>query len=159
VGGQQHYGDTYVTAPEDRGDPAALRQAYLHRVLEQTQTLHLTGVDPKATQDATARSGLALAAVYTALMTQQSEQELDRRSQPMPDRELRRLSAVELLNRECKLALLGDPGSGKSTFVNFVALCLAGEALGRPDANLALLTTPLPQEKRSRRDEKPQPQV
>ena len=58
VGGQQYYGDTYVLAPEDRSDPVALRQAYLHRVLEQTQTLQLTGVDPKAAQDATARSGL-----------------------------------------------------------------------------------------------------
>jgi formylglycine-generating enzyme required for sulfatase activity len=157
VGGQQIY--NYTVAPEDRGDPAALRQAYLHRVLEQTQTLQLTGVDPKAAQDATARSGLALAAVYTALMTQQSEQELGRRGQPMPDREMRRLSAVELLNREPKLAMLGDPGSGKSTFVNFVALCMAGEVLQRSDANLALLTTPLSQGERSQRDEKPQPQV
>jgi ABC-type polysaccharide/polyol phosphate transport system ATPase subunit len=75
-----------------------------------------------AAQDAAARSGLALAAVYTALMTRQAEHELDRRGQPLPDRETRVLSAVELLNRERKLALLGDPGSGKSTFVNFVAL-------------------------------------
>jgi hypothetical protein len=127
------YGDVYKTVAEERGDPVALRQAYLHRVLEQTQTLQLTGVDPKATQDATARSGLALAAVYTALMTQQSEQELGRRGQVDPMREAHRLSAVELLDRERKLTLLGDPGSGKSTFVNFVALCLAGEALGRPD--------------------------
>ncbi|MEI2693125.1 MAG: hypothetical protein V9H69_26755 [Anaerolineae bacterium] len=109
VGGQQHYGDTYVLAPEDRSDPVALRQAYLHRVLEQTQTLQLTGVDPKAAQDATARSGLALAAVYTALMTQQSEQELGRRGQPMPDREMRRLSAVELLNRERQTGSAGRP--------------------------------------------------
>ena len=159
VGGQQYYGDIYTIAPEDRGDPDALRQAYLHRVLEQTQTLQLAGVDPKAAQDATARSGLALAAVYTALMTQQSEQEPGRRGQSMPDREMRRLSAVELLNREPKLALLGDPGSGKSTFVNFVALCLAGEALGRSDANLALLTTPLPEEERGRQKGEPKAQT
>ena len=114
-------------------------------MLEQTQTLQLAGVDPKAARSPTAQTGLALAAVYTALLTQQTEQ-MDRRGTPMPEREAHRLSAVAMLDREPKLALLGDPGSGKSTFVNFVALCLAGEALGRSDANLALMTTPLPQE-------------
>ena len=140
-------------------DGAALREAYLTRVLEQTRTLQLAGVDPEAAQDQTASTSLALAAVYTALMTQQTEQ-LEGgsgRSGPMPEREMARLSAVASLDRSPKLALLGDPGSGKSTFVNFVALCLAGEALQRTDANLQLLTTPLPQE-RSDRDKQPQPQ-
>ena len=156
---QVHHGDTYELSPGPQLDPTSLRQSYLSRVLEQTQTLQLTGVDPKAAREPSAQTGLALAAVYTALLTQQTEQ-LERRGMPLPEREAHRLSAVAMLDREAKLALLGDPGSGKSTFVNFVALCLAGEGLGRTDANLALMTTPLPQEeeRRQSQDEKPEPQ-
>ena len=141
-------GNTIVMEPPT--DPTPLREAYLNRVLEQTRTLQLTAVDRKAAQDPTADTGLALAAVYTALMTQQPEQAMPSMPKRLEDREPQRLSAVAMLNREGKLALLGDPGSGKSTFVNFVALCLAGEGLDRPDANLALLTTPLPVEKEDR---------
>jgi hypothetical protein len=90
------------------------------------------------------RRDLELAAVYTALLTQQPALE-DPKAQ-LPDRDTRRLSALEMLNTHTRLALLGDPGSGKSTFVNFVALCMAGELLGHPDANLSVLKTPVPVE-------------
>ncbi|MFQ5343091.1 MAG: SUMF1/EgtB/PvdO family nonheme iron enzyme, partial [Anaerolineae bacterium] len=127
--------------PAGTGD--SLRTAYLNRVFETTRPLYLGGVDPKAASDAEAH--LHLNAVYTALLTRQPEDhERLPRGDFAPDREERRLSALAQLDRHRRLVLLGDPGSGKSTLVNFVAMCLAGESLGRPEANLTLLTAPLP---------------
>ncbi|MBK9233958.1 MAG: NACHT domain-containing protein [Anaerolineae bacterium] len=145
-----------------RPEPASLRRAYLNRVLEQAGALSLGGVDPRVASDAKAR--LNLAAVYTALLTQTQEFEERSGHRTEVPREGQRLSAVAQLNRHARLVVLGDPGSGKSTFVNFVALCLAGEALGDRAANLALLTAPLPPEddkartwRDEKQEEKPQP--
>jgi formylglycine-generating enzyme required for sulfatase activity len=145
-------------APEPGTDPAGLRQAYLNRIYKQTCRLPLSGVDPKAAS--ASEEGireLQLSAVYTALMTQRPEEDSGqqgRRLQPREAGPAQRLSALAVLNRERYLALLGDPGSGKSTFANFVALCLAGEALGEGSANLDVLRAPLPPEERGADEEK-----
>jgi formylglycine-generating enzyme required for sulfatase activity len=146
--------------PEPGASPDTFRRAYLHRLAQQASRLPLVGINPKAASDQ--KSGeLKLSAVYTALLTQRPDIDEDMRGlrpERAMEREARRLSALEVLDREKRLVLLGDPGSGKSTFVNFVALCLAGEVLGFVDANLAVLTAPLPVEERQQRDEKPKPQ-
>lgn len=122
-------------------DIRALREAYLNRLLERTSFLSLSGIDPKAAS-VQSNARLDLGSVYTALLTLSP-------SYPEyagPLREVRRLSALAQLNNHPRLVLLGDPGSGKSTFIDFVTMCLAGEILGHPQANLAQLTAPLPDE-------------
>ena len=140
----------------------ALRKTYLTWLMEQVRAVPLAGIDPKSIREETRRD-LDLAAVYTALMTQRSEDTIGpgvTPSGPGGRGEREQLSALAMANAEPRLALLGDPGSGKSTFVNFMALCMAGELLGHPDANLAVLRAAVPKDDeahRNRREAQLQP--
>ncbi|HQO29400.1 MAG TPA: SUMF1/EgtB/PvdO family nonheme iron enzyme [Accumulibacter sp.] len=98
-----------------------------------------------------------LAAVYTALRTLTPAADEWRPAGQPPQGDARReyQSAVEALDQAQHLVLLGGPGSGKTTFLNFVTLCLCGESLGRPDHNLALLCQPLPADEDKRSDTQP----
>lgn len=142
-------------APEPGAGEEAFRLAYLRRVVAQTGDLALSGIDPAlATGDREAR--LKLDAVYTALLTQSTDQE-ERVLLTKKQGEIRHLSALEQLNRHDRLVLLGDPGSGKTTFANFTALCMAGEMLGLPGIGLNLLRSPLPIERPWEKREESQP--
>lgn len=158
-------------------EQSALRTSYLNHLFTQLRKLALSGVDPALAGDPKAR--LDLDAVYTALLTRAMEDhrhlirralEAGRDSEAAEPSvpgihpvEPRLLSALEQLDRHDRLVLLGDPGSGKSTFVSFVALCMAGQLLAREDANLELLTSPLspdeehPQSKNEEEKAEPQP--
>ncbi|MGB7988773.1 MAG: hypothetical protein WCF44_05220 [Candidatus Methylophosphatis roskildensis] len=131
-----------------------LKRAYLARILLQADQLPLFAGDGGNAQ-------VRLTAVYTALLTQRSDAEsrLGRRSVSAELADAgtpHHLSALDVLNTEYRLVLLGGPGSGKSTFVNFVALSMAGELLGLPQPNLASLTATLPVAQGQ--DQKPKPQ-
>ncbi|TVR58135.1 MAG: NACHT domain-containing protein [Candidatus Competibacteraceae bacterium] len=150
VGGNVHGGIHLYSAPAPATFSPALREAYLRRVMERCGALSLTGIDPAAAGQRDTDPQLRLNAVYTALLTRSPRQEegddLEPRGSKKRTEEEPLRSALEQLDREQRLVLQGDPGSGKSTFVNFVALCLAGEALQDEQANLRHLTAPLPDE-------------
>jgi len=138
-----------------RASAEDLTRAYLARIVTQSNQLPLFVGDGTKAQ-------IQLSAVYTALLTQRSEAEAGMdvaaraaRRSPSGERD-RRLSPLEVLETEPRLALLGGPGSGKSTFVRFLALSMAGELLNLPGPNLETLTAPLPID--SEDDDKPQPQ-
>ncbi len=139
----------------------ALEHAYLRRLMTQAGHLSLAGIDPAAISSGSTR--LALDAVYTGLWVAATESPdlengMQRQSTGERGKEQREPpSAVAWLDRHRHVALLGDPGGGKSTFVRFVAMCLAGARLGDARRNLDLLCTPLPGGT-GRANEKPKPQ-
>lgn len=122
---------------------ADLTRAYLARILRQADQLPLFVGDGGSAQ-------VRLSAVYTALLTQKSGAntvvEPSKRRRRSSEDGGKRLSALDVLNAEPRLVLLGGPGSGKSTFSSFIALSMAGELLGVPGLNLETLTAPLPKE-------------
>jgi formylglycine-generating enzyme required for sulfatase activity/energy-coupling factor transporter ATP-binding protein EcfA2 len=142
-----------IVQNDKRTDALSLEQAYLNRLFVDCGKVFLSGVDPAVAGQAD--TCLQLNAIYTALYTETPERE-ETPDKAMLQRERQKQSALEQLNKTKRLVLLGDPGSGKSTFVNFIALCLAGEQLRSANINLSLLRAPLPPEPEQREEKKQQ---
>lgn len=120
---------------EPGASPDQLRRAYLARILIQANHLPLYVGD-------SVNDKIRLSSIYTALLTEGGELEADGEGRQF--RGNKKLSALDRLDAESRLVLLGGPGSGKSTFVNYVSLALAGEVLGAAAPNnLASLTAPI----------------
>lgn len=121
-------------------DPAELRLNYLRLMAAEWRTLPLEVLDPSAA-DAAARR-LTLDQVYISLDTTSPRTEKFQR-RPGRDQQKDRLTAVEALSQaeRRRLVLLGQPGSGKSTFGRFLCLTLADSMLN-PGVNR--LTESLP---------------
>ncbi|HEV7671466.1 MAG TPA: SUMF1/EgtB/PvdO family nonheme iron enzyme [Thermoanaerobaculia bacterium] len=133
VGGDLVAGNIYINSggPGSFVEEAALRNAYLSSIVARSQGVPISAID-RAT---TAETRLNVEAIYTPLATRTSEI-----GKPF----FRFQSALAQLNLHPRLVLLGEPGSGKSTFARFLALCMAGEALDLPNVNLRRLTDSLP---------------
>jgi len=115
---------------------------YYREVARSSERLPLRGVDMGASDPASGQKPLCLANVYVDLDTTTSvpkdgagKQGRENQSTPGEDQKTRPLAALEAAIANRRLVLLGDPGGGKSTFVNHLANCLAAHAM-KPDAEL-----------------------
>jgi len=129
-------------------DLSPLRERYLREVWDACCNLKLTSIDVKVATGRGEAAELALNAVFTDLDVFEAPPRVEmtpaKARRPAGERGERsddgkrsdnRLPAMAALSKYPRLVLLGDPGSGKSTLVNFVALCLAGAWLHKVEAN------------------------
>jgi len=134
-----------ITPP---ASPAKLEVGYLRRVQMISNLLPLTLINPRAV-DQVHQQTLDLLPLYVALNTRTpvpiEEEQVQAgkkggRLAGLPDGEkpMQPLSALEAVARERLMVLLGDPGSGKSTFGSYLALCLAGGRLEQVGETAAL---------------------
>jgi formylglycine-generating enzyme required for sulfatase activity len=116
---------------------------YLTEVIRQTNLLPWSHVGSNFA-DPNQKTQLGLADIYTDLDTKELrpvEREEELRQELAAQREARRIPALEKLSQESRLLMMGDPGSGKSTFGKHVAYVLARAHLaGNPEPWIQQLT-------------------
>ena len=113
-------------------DDTAKRHIYLKVLARMVSRLPMRTFDAGQSSATGAQQEINLANVYTELDTttqvedERAKENKDKREQAgRPERATRPLRALEALNQHAQLVLLGEPGSGKSTFVHHVVACLA----------------------------------
>jgi len=110
----------------------ALRLRYLSELASDTNHLPWASLDPDYANPEYGEA-LRLTDIYTAMDTteiERMETEDDVRKHLFSQEDARRISAQEMINTHTKLVLLGDPGSGKSTLVNFLTYIMAEAGIG-----------------------------
>jgi formylglycine-generating enzyme required for sulfatase activity/energy-coupling factor transporter ATP-binding protein EcfA2 len=119
----------------------SLLRQYLQDLVLETNYLPWASIDPSYA-DPFRGQNLELIHIYTALETTALEK-LDSedavRCYLKRQHEARRISAQKMIDTQSRLVLLGDPGSGKSTLVNYLTHIMAQASLKDPDAWLAKL--------------------
>lgn len=121
--------------PSEPCSPQSQREAYLRSMRVEWCSLPLEVLDPNASDPNAHR--LTLEKVYVSLDTATPRPDKLKQNTPEERRD-KPLSAVEslLLSENRRMVLLGQPGSGKSTFARYLCLALA-DVLLNPGSDLA----------------------
>jgi len=111
--------------------------SYLENLWRQCIELNTTNFEYAVRQQA---GRLSLSAVYTSLdvIEAQEHQRVYECDKPTDSESHQGISVMQSILEHPFLVLTGDPGSGKSTIVDFLTVCLVGQFLGKKEANIAL---------------------
>jgi len=130
----QIHGNVYFgPEPKSLGEAKVI---YCHVMAHACKHLPLRGVDVGTSDPTSGHKPLCLANVYVDLntttrvpVTEAEKKEQKSKGSLLEDQNTRPMSALDAAIENRRLVLLGDPGSGKSTFVNYLAYCLATHIL------------------------------
>ncbi len=137
-------GNVYMGAPTR--DPAQALAIYRRVLMASARHMSLRGLHVSASDPTSAQQPFDLTQVYVDLHTttqvarHDAERPPRRRAARVTEPETRPLSALEAVVQQRHLVLLGAPGSGKSTFLTYLGLCLAAHGVEAQDGWLARLT-------------------
>ena len=114
--------------------PGKLLKRYLSGLAAETNYLPWAHVDPEQA-DPKRGKGPSLTDIYTALDTTELERPMKSEDEVRDYLNQHvyfgRVSAQTILNNRNRLVLLGDPGSGKSTFINFITHIMSQAGVSR----------------------------
>ena len=114
-----------------------LEELYLRNLREQCGYVSTAIYAPSSNthQNKNSANTLKLDAVFTNLDVPSTQQNIQHEKGERSSRQ----PVLNSLSNHKKFVLLGQAGSGKSTLVNYITLCLSGEKLGETDFNTAAL--------------------
>jgi formylglycine-generating enzyme required for sulfatase activity/energy-coupling factor transporter ATP-binding protein EcfA2 len=119
-----------ITDPQHR-NPAEILRIYRNTLIKRLRSLPLRGVDIGVSDPGSKQDSLQLDKVYIELDTKtqvpvdNAEKKKGKNEEFSGREKTRILSALEASANNRMLVITGEPGSGKSTFVNHLGLCLA----------------------------------
>ncbi len=115
----------------EQGFTDKILSAYRNQLISSLQHIPLRGIDTETSDPYGKPKRLELDQVYVGLDTTSQieltpvEKKKAKADYFQRDRDSRPLSALEAAASNQSLVILGDPGSGKSTFVNHLTICLS----------------------------------
>lgn len=138
IGRDQIINNYYVKGSDGWQDLKSDLELYLRDIAREVGDIDLTTIDPQSADGEAAP--IRLDAIYTPLRADgganQGYAELQRdeiivrigsRNRQGTDEEVSRSNLIALLNDAPRSVILGDPGSGKSTVLNYLTLGLCGQ--------------------------------
>lgn len=110
-------------------DLADIQMDYLRDIIQRSEYVSFRGMNIRRSNANPNEEQQRLADIYIQLQVNQRDSESSKLARPGQREEEQSLTAVDAFIFNRQMILLGEPGSGKSTFVHYLSFCLAAHHL------------------------------